>query len=180
MKFEKISFEQFEKDFKKFLETQDYGFKITEDMIHVWYNNITIPRKIAGSAGYTFLTPYPFKVHVYRNIFVPTGLKVILDDDKVLFLYPSSLTKNYFQLNENDIISSDYKPDSEGHILICMRKRSKTVSVVNGKFELIADMGSVMIKANEKIAQGIIIPSYSMEDDNKYNPTLSEVWDKTF
>lgn len=177
MKFEKVSYEQFEKDFKKFIETQVYDFVITEDMIHVFYNNIKLPkRSTKGSAGYDFITAFPFKVFTYQNVFVPSGIKVQLDPDKILMLAPrSSSAKQYIRLgNTIGIIDSDYynNKDNEGHILICMRKSLRNiykVSYEKGQSTVSVgdlDYSHVLYKEGEKIAQGIILPFFTADEED--------------
>jgi len=150
MKFEKVSFEQFKKDLLK----ANIGIK--EENIRKIYNLIELPmRGTKNSAGYDFRLPYSVSAKMGETTtYLPTGIKCELDGDKMLVLVlRSSLgTKYGFQLkNTIGIIDADYynNPDNEGHIMI--------------KFKVDSDFSFV---ANDRIAQGIIIQYYKVDDDN--------------
>lgn len=102
MKFEKVSFKQFRDDMIK------CGFE--EEHLEEMYNSIKLPeRSTQGSAGYDFRLPYRVFVNGGHSDLLPTGIKCMLDDDKVLMLYPrSSLgTKYGFRLlNTTGIIDA--------------------------------------------------------------------------
>ena len=72
IKFEKVSFEQFEKDFKKIYDGRD---NITEDKLREIYDNIKLPsRATKGSAGYDFFAP--FNIGMAKGLYttIPTGM----------------------------------------------------------------------------------------------------------
>ena len=103
-KFEKVSFEQFEKDWLK-------NFPQTEDVRAV-YDSIKLPKRATtGSAGYDFYAP--------ANVCFE---KDKIDEGWVLSIYPRSGLgfKHRCQLdNTVGIIDSDYYNSSnEGHIMI--------------------------------------------------------------
>ena len=61
--------------------------------------------------------------------------------------------------NTIGIIDSDYvNSDNEGDIIIALRNYDKEKQTY-----------STVIEQNEKIAQGIIIPFYTVENDNYYD-----------
>ena len=67
-KFEKVSFEQFKKDFSDI--SQDI------DEIKRIYDNIKLPKRATvGSAGYDFYSPIDFRLIQNRTIKIPTGIK---------------------------------------------------------------------------------------------------------
>ena len=110
------------------------------------------------SAGHDFFSPYEFTLEPNETIKIATGIKVQLDDDKVLFIVPrSSLGFKYrLQLdNTIGIIDSDYynNEGNEGHIFIKLTNDSNC-----GK--------TLKIKKGEAIAQGIIIQFFKAEDQN--------------
>lgn len=89
MRFEKVSFKQFRNDMIL------CGFE--EEALEEMYNNIQLPKRSTKcSAGYDFRLPYPVFVNGGQSDLLPTGIKCMLDDDKVLMLYPrSSLGTQY-------------------------------------------------------------------------------------
>ena len=145
-KFEKVSFEQYAK------------LSIGDDVdIRNEYDNIKLPKRATiGSAGYDFFAPFGFKLEVGETIKIPTGIRVLLDDDKFLAIYPrSGLGFKYrIQLdNTVGIIDSDYsQSDNEGHIFIKLTNDGKTNK-------------SIHINSGDAIAQGIIQQYFITEDD---------------
>lgn len=116
-KFEKVSYEQFEKDWTDTFEIND-----TDGILKI-YNNIQLPtRATKFSAGYDFKSPVNFTLEPNKTIKLPTGIRAIIDESWVLKIYPrSSLGFKYrLQLNNGTgIIDCDYAhSDNEGHIFI--------------------------------------------------------------
>lgn len=157
MRFEKVSKEAFIKDCKKWM--WNYNQVSHEAMIKYCgnaYEKITLPeRSTSGSAGYDF--KYPFADAVFDHpVFIPTGIRVFLDKDKVLQIVPrsSSSKKEIMLANTIGIIDSDYiNAENEGDIIIALRSYNPESNVIRINF-------------NEKIAQGIILPFYTVENDN--------------
>ena len=145
-KFEKVSFEQ-------------YAKSIGDDVdIRNEYDNIKLPKRATiGSAGYDFFAPFGFKLEVGETIKIPTGIRVLLDDDKFLAIYPrSGLGFKYrVQLdNTVGIIDSDYsQSDNEGHIFIKLTNDGKANKSIN-------------INSGDAIAQGVIQQYFITEDDD--------------
>ena len=114
-KFEKVSFEQFEKDWLK-------NFPDTNDVKAV-YDSIKLPKRATtGSAGYDFYAPANICFEKGKSTLVPTGIRSKIDEGWVLSIYPRSGLgfKHRCQLdNTVGIIDSDYYNSSnEGHIMI--------------------------------------------------------------
>lgn len=114
-KFEKVSFEQFEKDWLK-------NFPETENVREI-YDNIKLPvRATSGSAGYDFYVPDTVVFEKDKSVLVPTGIRSKIEDGWVLSIYPRSGLgfKHRLQLdNTVGIIDADYYNSSnEGHIMI--------------------------------------------------------------
>ena len=113
--FEKVSFEQFEKDFSK-------NFPQVNDVKSV-YDSIKLPqRATAGSAGYDFYAPVELNLKKGESLLIPTGIRSKINDGWVLKIYPRSGLgfKHRVQLdNTVGIIDADYYNSSnEGHIMI--------------------------------------------------------------
>lgn len=146
-KFYKVSLEQYVKDNK----TRDISIKEWED--------IKIPCPATkNSAGHDFFSPYDFKLKPNETIKIATGIKVQLDDDKVLFIVPrSSLGFKYrLQLdNTIGVIDSDYynNDGNEGHIFIKLTNDSNSDKTLE-------------VKKGEAIAQGIIVQFFRADGQN--------------
>jgi dUTP pyrophosphatase len=55
------------------------------------YEGIKLPQRATKlSAGYDIYSPVSFVLKAGDSIKIPTGIKVILDDDKYLAIYPRS------------------------------------------------------------------------------------------
>ena len=104
------------------------------------YEKIMLPRRATrGSAGYDFFAPCSFKLSPGETIKIPTGIRVKIDEDWVLKLYPRSGLGFKYRLQMNNtvgIIDSDYyNSDNEGHIFIKITNdtnEGKTVEVAEG------------------------------------------------
>ena len=121
------------------------------------YKNIKLPKRATtGSAGYDFFAPRDITILPRQSVKVPTGIRVQLDDDKFLAIYPrSGLGFKYkMQLyNTVGIIDSDYyNSDNEGHIWAKFYNDSP-----DGKI--------ITIKQGEAMCQGIIQQFFKTEDD---------------
>lgn len=141
-KFEKISREQLAKDCG----------------IDVNYDDIVLPKRATtGSAGYDFFAPFGFALTPGASIKIPTGIRVLLPEDKFLMVVPRSGLGFKFRLqldNTVGVIDSDYSnSDNEGHIWIKLTNDSR-----DGK--------NVSIARGQAIAQGIILKYETVDDDN--------------
>lgn len=112
----------------------------TEEDIRDMYESLMLPKRATrGSAGYDFFAPFSFSLPPGATIKLPTGIRVKMDEDWVLKLYPRSGLGFKYRLQMNNtvgIIDSDYfYSDNEGHIFIKMTNDSnegKTVEVSQG------------------------------------------------
>lgn len=139
--FKKVSFNQFEKDFK-----DTYGDKYDVNAV---YESIKLPKRAtSGSAGYDFYAPVDIELKAGETAKIPTGIRVKILDNWVLKVYPRSGLGFKFRLQLNNtvgIIDSDYYGSSnEGHIFIKI-----TNDTNEGK--------NVSVKAGEGFAQGIFV-----------------------
>lgn len=153
-KFEKISKQRYFIDTEKHFEPNCWADEVhaTEE-----YENIKLPKRATtGSAGYDFYAPYDITILPRQSVKVPTGIRVILDDDKFLAIYPrSGLGFKYkMQLfNSVGIVDSDYsQSDNEGHIWAKFYNDSP-----DGK--------TIIIKQGEAMCQGIIQQFFKTVDD---------------
>lgn len=112
----------------------------TETDIRDMYETLSLPKRATrGSAGYDFFAPFSFSLPPAATIKIPTGIRVKMEEDWVLKVYPRSGLGFKYRLQMNNtvgIIDSDYfYSDNEGHIFIKMTNDSnegKTVEVVQG------------------------------------------------
>ena len=133
-KFHKVSYEQFEGDWK-----DTFGPIETEEIRRI-YEGIRLPaRATAGSAGYDLYTPVAVIIRPGETIKIPTGIRVEMNDGWVLAVFPrSSLGFKYrLQLNNTvGIIDSDYFfSDNEGHIFAKLTndtREDKTIRIPAG------------------------------------------------
>lgn len=114
-KFEKVSFEQYQKDWLAM--EPDAG----EEQIRSAYESIRLPKRATkGSAGYDFYTPVGISLKPGEGTKVLTGIRVWMEEGWVLKLYPRSGLGFKYRLqldNSVGIIDSDYYgSDNEGHI----------------------------------------------------------------
>lgn len=119
--FEKISLEQFEKDF------ETYSKPLSEH-----YKDIRLPKRATAlSACYDVFLPYDIKLEPNENVKIPTGIKSYMLDDEVLLAYPRSGHgfKYFIRIaNTTPIIDADYiQAKNEGHIWIKIRNEGNKV-----------------------------------------------------
>ena len=148
-KFEKISPEQWYRDCSDIL----YACQLER-----FYDKIKLPQRATMySAGYDIFAPCDIEIPPKGTVKIPTGIRVILDEDKFLAIYPrSGLGFKYkMQLyNSVGIIDSDYAySDNEGHIWAKFYNDSP-----DGK--------TITIKQGEAMCQGVIQQFFKTDDDN--------------
>lgn len=113
--FFKVSEENFAEAFRE--EFPQYTDADIKDI----YASIELPKRATkGSAGYDFYAPFAFSLAPGSTIKIPTGIRVKMEEDWVLQLYPRSGLGFKYRLQMNNtvgIIDSDYfYSDNEGHI----------------------------------------------------------------
>ena len=155
-KFEKVSFEQFRKDW---IDTfQDNPIvEIDETSIRHIYDSIKLPKRATkGSAGYDFYSPLKCYLAPGHDIKIPTGIRCRMNSDCVLLISPrSSLGFKYYLRTANifPVIDSDYyRSDNEGHIFIKVRNESEEKGLI--------------LEAGDGFCQGIFIKYGITDDDN--------------
>ena len=116
-KFYKVSFEQFEESWK-----DDFPETSPEEIREI-YEKIKLPaRATKGSAGYDFFSPIDFELKPGETLKIPTGIRVSMEEDWVLCIFPRSGLGFKYRLQMNNtvgVIDSDYyDSDNEGHIFL--------------------------------------------------------------
>lgn len=114
-KFSKVSFDEF------ITGVLDVRPELTEDEVQKMYDDLKLPKRATkGSAGYDFYAPFEFTLKPGETIKIPTGIRVKMDEEWVLCLFPRSGLGFKYRLQLNNtvgIIDSDYYySDNEGHI----------------------------------------------------------------
>lgn len=147
--FQKVSFQQFQKDAIQNGFTQD---------LEAAYNQIHLPKRATiGSAGYDFYLPFDLILTPGESRIVPTGIRCKMNTELVLQIYPrSSLGFKYrLQLdNTVGIIDSDYyDATNEGHIMI---------KVTNCTLE----EKTVSLTKETGFAQGVFLQYFKTKDDD--------------
>lgn len=115
-KFEKVSYEQFEKDCLELI-----GPTIDSEWLHTIYDSIKLPRRATyNSSGYDFFTPFELSLDS-EWLTIPTGIRWVCDEPKVLLIVPRSGQGFKYGLslrNTIGVIDADYcNAANEGHIL---------------------------------------------------------------
>ena len=151
--FEKVSFEQFLKDYN---DTFDYG-QSAEEIRSIW-NEIKLPKRATvDSAGYDFVTPIGFTLKPGETIKIPTGIRCRIDAGWVLKLYPRSGLGFKYRLQLNNtvgIIDGDYfDSDNEGHIFAKITNDSNEDKII-------------IINSGSGFVQGIFVPYGITVDDD--------------
>ena len=140
-KFEKISFEQFKKDIK--------------DDVNL-YNEYKLPQRgTKNAAGYDFYSLYDYTLKPGEIMKIPTGIKVSMEDDDVLFLIDRSsmgFKYNVRMCNQVGVIDADYYNNNanEGHMWIKIQNEGDK---------------DYIVKKGEAMIQGIFIKYLKTDDD---------------
>lgn len=140
--FEKISYEQFQKDICNDKEL---------------YDNYKLPiKETVASAGYDFILINDLEIMPNQIIKIPTGVKSYFENDEVLLLVVRSSTGfkyNIRLVNQVGIIDADYynNKDNEGHIFVKIQNEGNE---------------TVKFKAGDALAQGIFIKYLTTKSDN--------------
>lgn len=109
--FQIVSFAQFESGLDECYKSQAKSI----------YEELKKPKRATkGSAGYDFYAPYDITLNPGQTAKIPTGIRVKMEENYVLKLYPRSGLGFKYRLQLNNtvgIIDSDYYySDNEGHI----------------------------------------------------------------
>ena len=157
--FEKVSKEQYMKDFKNTFPIENGSVSEEEinDIIEAIYTLIKLPkRETKLSAGYDCYAPITFELKPQEEIKIPTGIKAYMADDEVLMLYNRSSNpkkKGLILANSVGVVDKDYygNPDNDGHFMFAF---------YNIKEE------DTVIKKGEAIGQAIFQKYLVTDNDN--------------
>ena len=139
--FEKISFEQFKKDV-----CDDFDL----------YSSYNLPkRETKAAAGYDFYALFDYVLKPGEIKKIPTGIKVKMEEDDVLFLLDRSsmgFKWNVRMCNQVGVIDADYynNTDNEGHMWIRIQNEGDKDYVV---------------KRGEGMCQGLFLKYLKTDDD---------------
>ncbi len=148
-KFEKISALEFEKD-----------------IIDGKYEDLVLPRRSTkNSAGYDFISVIDINLKPGERKIIPTGIKVIMNENEFLALYIRSslgFKYNIRMCNQVGIIDADYygNSDNEGHIYVCLENEGKE---------------EINIKKGDRFVQGIFTPFLITDDDTATETRLGGI-----
>ena len=149
-KFHKVSKTEYTKGY-----TSIYG-NFSNEIVDKIYDSIKLPcRATKYSAGYDFYAPFSFSLEPGNEILIPTGIRVQMNTNQVLLIFPRSSLGFKFKLRLNNtigVIDCDYfNSDNEGHIFVKITNESKdkTLSINQG----------------DAFCQGIFI-EYGLTDDD--------------
>jgi dUTP pyrophosphatase len=150
-KFEKVSFDQFRKDWAK------YDPAAGEADVRKIYDALKLPQRATkGSAGYDFYAPVTIAMEAGKERLIPTGIRVKISDGFVLVLVPRSSLGFKFRMqldNTVGVIDADYYgSDNEGHIhtkFTCDARQDKVIE----------------LEAGDAFMQAIFLP-YGLTDDD--------------
>lgn len=154
IKFEKVPFDQFYKDF---FNTQQ--IEVSREVLLEIYDNIKLPQRATKvSAGYDFYSPFDLELD-NEYITLPTGIRWVCDDPNyVLLLLPrSGLGFKYgVQLrNTVGVIDADYaNAENYGHIMA-----------------KIAAEETCDVNRGQGFMQGIIVPFAAIDDEEEITRT---------
>lgn len=141
--FEKISFEQFNKDISNDKEL---------------YETYNLPRRDTKfAAGYDIYSLEDFILKPTEIIKIPTGIKANMNDDEVLLLVDRSsqgFKYNVRMCNQVGVIDKDYynNKDNEGHIFVKLQNEGNK---------------DYIVKRGDAICQGIFIKYLTVENEDE-------------
>ena len=144
-KFHKVSLDQYKKD-----------RNVCDEVAETEHNAIKLPRRsTVQSAGYDFYAPFDFTLIPGCEIRFSTGIRMELDPDKFLAMYPRSGLGFKYRLrlsNTVGVIDADYfHADNEGHIGVKLCNEGDKI---------------IRVKAGDAFMQGVITQYYLTDDDD--------------
>lgn len=148
-RFEKISREVFERDIP-----------------NGNYDELVLPRRgTKSSAGYDFISPIDIVLNPGDSKIIPTGIKVIMNENEFLAIYIRSslgFKYNLRMCNQVGIIDADYygNVENEGHIFVKLKNEGDNI---------------VYINKGDRFVQGIFTPYLTTDDDGATNVRLGGI-----
>lgn len=148
----------------EFISEAQYVVDFTGVVNPVPHSDLKLPKRATKcSAGYDIYSPIDFILKPGETIKIPTGVRVLLDENKFLMIVPRiGLGFKYRSQLDNTVgvIDADYSnSDNEGHIWIKITNDSNPNETADK---------TMFISKGQGIAQGIIL-SYGLTDDDDTN-----------
>ena len=157
MRFERVEYESFSKDMRKWLPVMKDA---RDSYLAKILNVVTMPRReTKGSAGYDFRLPIPVTIPSGGKVVVPSGIRAVFREDEMdtwhLQVYVRSSTGIREETdipNGTGIIDADYYlSENGGDILLALKNNSDH---------------TVMFGQGERVCQGIFMIHGLTEDDD--------------
>lgn len=141
----------------EFISEAQYLSDFTDVVNPVPYSGLKLPKRATKcSAGYDIFSPIDFTLEPGETMKIPTGIRVLLDENKFLMIVPRSGLGFKYRLqldNTVGIIDADYSnSDNEGHIWVKITNDSRDGKVL-------------VVHQGDAIAQGIILEYIKTDDD---------------
>lgn len=154
-KFEKVSFEQFKKDWIDAFHDSTIVPTDTTTIQHI-YDSIKLPKRgTKWSAGYDMYSPLKFHLGPGQDIKIPTGIRCAMNHEYFLMIVPrSGLGFKYYSrlANTCGVIDADFfYADNEGHMFVKLRNESQDKSL--------------HVEAGDAVCQGIFL-KYGITDND--------------
>lgn len=159
--FEKVSYEQFKKDWIDtfYQRYNEFDEDILDTIIRNIYDSIKLPKRATGgSMGYDFFCPCNLMIPVDKFAKIPTGIKCYIEEGWGLGVYPRSgqgFKYGVHLANTVGIIDLDYynNKNNEGHIFVKLVNDSELANLID-------------IKSGDAFCQGIFTPYGITYDDD--------------
>lgn len=154
-KFEKVSFDQFSKDFRNLNKNST----MSDRELNAVYDQIKLPaRATKMSAGYDFYLPYEIELFPGEDIVIPTGIRAKIREDYALLIMPKSglgFKSRLIVYNTAGLIDADYYySDNEGHIQAKLLYDKRNCQ------------DKLSLPAGKSFVQGFFFPFGITEDDS--------------
>lgn len=130
------------------------------------YNDLILPKRgTKCSAGYDFFSPISFELKSGESKVIPTGIRVIMNEDEFLGIYIRSslgFKYNIRMCNQVGIIDADYYNNKEngGHIFVKIKNEGTT---------------DVSFNIGDRIVQGIFTKYLITYDDSTTTERLGGI-----
>ena len=157
MRFERVEYENFSKDMRKWMPVMRDA---RDSYLSKILNAVPQPKRgTKGSAGYDFCLPVGVKIPSGESVVVPSGFRAVFREDEMdtwfLAIFARSSTGIFKRTdipNGTGIIDADYQfSDNGGDILLALRNTSDH---------------TVIFGEGERVCQGVFLIHGITEDDN--------------
>ena len=145
---------------RKFEIISKSRFDIDFNGYNVNYEEIILPKRSTKfAAGYDFYLPFNIELKPNEIIKIPTGIKVLMNEDEFFGIYVRSslgFKYNMRMCNQVGIIDYDYynNIDNEGHIFVKLKNEGES---------------TVYLNKNDRYVQGIFQKYYTVDEEEIIN-----------